>query len=101
MDYTTYLQSYEPQSFNYKDTDECSVLGGFVSPLEIYFNWKKATNQIPQPFLNFLMSNGYWNGTSFAFSERYFGIKDGTTINDNLANLESAQGQIINLLKNK
>lgn len=83
-DWTPYLQTYEPQSFNYKDTDECSQLGGFISPLEIYFNWLKATNQIPPTFLNFLMTNGYWNGTSFAFSERYIAILDGTSINGNV-----------------
>jgi hypothetical protein len=83
-DWTPYLQSYEPQSFNYKDTDECSQLGGFISPLEIYFNWLKATNQIPPSFLAFLLSNGYWNGTSFAFSERYIAILDGTSINGNV-----------------
>jgi hypothetical protein len=84
MVWTPYLQTYEPQSFNYLDTNECSQLGGFISPIEIYFNWLKATNQIPPTFLNFLITNGYWNGTSFAFSERFIAILDGTSINGNV-----------------
>lgn len=83
-DWTSHLQTYEPQSFNYKDTDECSQLGGFISGVEIYFNWLRATNQIPASFLNFLDSNGYWNGTSYAFSEEFIGILDGTSINGNV-----------------
>jgi hypothetical protein len=82
-DWTPYIPSFEPQRFIY-DTDECSQLGGVINPLEMYFNWLKATNQIPPAFMAFLIANKYFdtNG-SFSFSERFTAILDGTSINGN------------------
>lgn len=82
-DWTPWLPSYEPQRFIY-DTDECSQLGGFINPLETYFNWLKATGQLKQDFIDFCTKNGYFDSNgSFSFSERYTGILDGTSINGN------------------
>lgn len=82
-DWSAYLPTYEPQRFIY-DTDECSQLGGMINPLETYFNWLKATGQIPRDFLDFLTNAQYIDASgSFSFSERFTAILDGTSINGN------------------
>lgn len=83
-DWTAYLPSPEPQRWIY-DTDECSQLGGFINPLETYFNWLKSTNQLSPAFLDFCTKNGYFDSNgSFSFSERFTAILDGTSINGNM-----------------
>lgn len=83
-DWTQWLPSHEPQKYKF-DTDECSQLSG-ISCIETYCNWLKATNQWPKDALDWFTANGYFDASgSFAFSEMFTGILDGTSINGNIA----------------
>lgn len=83
FDWTVDLPTYEPQRFIY-DLNECSQLGGFITPLETYFNRLKRLGLLSQSFLDFCTANGYFDSNEkFSFSERFTGILDGTSINGN------------------
>jgi hypothetical protein len=80
-----FLPTFEPQSFSGKDSNECSQLSA-VNALETFLNWLMKTGQMTAVALNWFKDNGYidTNG-SFAFSEDFTGILDGTSINGNIA----------------
>lgn len=79
-DWSLDTPTYEPQRFIY-DTNECSQLGGFITPLEIYLNWLERTGKMPQKFVDFGNKNGYKDSNkSWSISERFTAILDGTSI---------------------
>ena len=85
MVWTPYLNTYQPQSFLFKDTNECSQLGGFIAGMEKFFNWAERTGNMPQSLIDFGNANGYKDSNGdWAFSVRYLAIQDGTSINGNL-----------------
>ena len=84
-DWSEWLPTFEPQSFSGKDSDECSQLSA-VNALETFMNWLAKTGKMTAVALNWFTQNGYIDSNgSFAFSEDFTGILDGTSINGNLA----------------
>ena len=84
-DWTAWLPTFEPQSFQGKDSNECSQLSA-INALETFMNWLAKTGQMTAIALNWFTSNGYLDANgSFAFSEDFTGILDGTSINGNIA----------------
>lgn len=80
LDWRPYLPTYEPQRF-YFDTNECSQLSG-INNIETQANFLKSS--MSAEAIKFFTDNGYFDANgSFAFSERYTGIKSGTSINGN------------------
>lgn len=85
FDFTPHLPTFEPQSFQGKDTNECSQLSA-INSLATFMNWLKNTGQMTAVSLNWFITNGYIDANgSFAFSEDFTGILDGTSINGNIA----------------
>lgn len=81
--WSKYLGFKENQKFFLWDTDECCTLSQ-MNVLEIIFNWLRATGQFSTEALAYFQSAGYIDETgSFAFSERFSAIMNGTTINGN------------------
>jgi hypothetical protein len=84
-DWSEWLPTFEPQSFSGKDSDECSQLSA-INALETFMNWLAKTGKMTAVALNWFTQNGYIDSNgSFAFSEDFTGILDGTSINGNLA----------------
>ncbi len=81
-DWSDFLPTNEPQKYAY-DTDECTQLSG-INSIETQFNWLYKTGKMSAECYDWFKNNGYIDANgNFAFSERFSGIKSGTTINGN------------------
>ena len=81
-DWTSYLPGREPQKYKF-DTNECVTLS-LMNVLEIQFNYLAQKGLFSPEAMDYFRTAGYFDANnSFAFSERFSAILNGTTIGGN------------------